>query len=69
MLEMNNYVQRMVCITLSVTGDTDVESPVRAEQGMVASVWNLSVKEAEALWSRVLGLQDGSAGKRAFCWA
>lgn len=38
MLEMNNYVQRMVCITLSVTGDTDVESPVRAEQGMVASV-------------------------------
>lgn len=35
---MNNYVQRMVCITQSVTGDKDIKSPVRAEQGMGLSV-------------------------------
>lgn len=43
---MNNYVQRMVCITQSVTADKYIKSPVRAEQGMGLSVWNLSVKES-----------------------
>lgn len=66
---MNNYVQMMVCITQSVTGDKYIKSTVRAEQGMGLSVWNLRVKESGAMWFWVWGLQVGSPGKRAFSYA